>query len=168
MFGPAGLGLMAVAIMISTFGCNNGLILAGARVFYAMAKDRLFFSSVAKVHPRYHTPIHSLAVQGVWACLLTLSGTFSQLLDYIMFAVILFYILTMVGLFVLRSKRPEMERPYRAWGYPWVPILYLLLAGFLEVNLLIYKPGYTWPGLIIVLLGVPVYFLWNRFARRAS
>ncbi|OFW10730.1 MAG: amino acid transporter [Acidobacteria bacterium RIFCSPLOWO2_12_FULL_59_11] len=163
MLGSAGLGLMAVAIMISTFGCNNGLILAGARVYYAMARDKLFFSSVARVNPRYHTPIISLVVQGVWACLLTLSGTYSQLLDYIIFAVLLFYMLTMVGLFVLRSKRPEMERPYRAWGYPWVPILYLGLAGFLEVNLLLYKPGYTWPGLIIVLLGVPAYFLWNRF-----
>ncbi|MBI4459544.1 MAG: amino acid permease [Acidobacteria bacterium] len=164
MFGPAGQGLMALAIMISTFGCNNGLILAGARVYYAMARDGLFFSAVARVHPRYHAPVVSLAVQGVWACLLTLTGTFSQLLDYIMFAVILFYILTMVGLFALRSRRPHMERPYRAWGYPWVPVFYLVIAVFLEINLLFFRPGYTWPGLIIVLLGVPVFYLWRRFA----
>lgn len=164
MVGPAGLGLMALAIVIATFGCNNGLILSGARVYYAMARDKLFFSSVATVHPKYRTPVISLLVQGVWASLLTLSGTYSQLLDYIIFAVLLFYILTLGGLFLLRVQRPQMERPYRAWGYPFVPVLYLVMAGFIEWNLLIYKPGYSWPGLIIVLLGVPVYFLWRRFS----
>ncbi|MBI4442950.1 MAG: amino acid permease [Acidobacteria bacterium] len=163
IFGPVGNVLMAAAIMIATFGCNNGLILAGARVYFAMARDRLFFRAVARVHPTYRTPVISLIVQGIWSCLLTLSGTYSQLLDYIIFAVLLFYMLTIGTLFVFRHKRPEMERPYRSWGYPVLPILYLLLAGFFEVNLLIYKPGYTWPGLIIVLLGVPVYYLWRRF-----
>ena len=164
IFGPQGVGLMALFIMISVFGCNNGLILSGARVYYAMARDNLFFSPVGRVHPRYRTPVVSLLVQGVWASVLTLSGTYSQLLDYIIFAVLLFYMLTIAGLFVLRRKRPEMERPYRAWGYPVLPILYLVLAGFIEANLLIYKPEYTWPGLIIVLLGLPVYYLWKSFS----
>ena len=164
IFGPLGTVLMAAAIMISTFGCNNGLILAGARVYFAMARDRLFFRAVARVHPTYRTPVISLIVQGIWSCLLTLSGTYSQLLDYIIFAVLLFYMLTIGTLFVFRHKRPEMERSYRSWGYPVLPILYLLMAGFFEVNLLIYKPEYTWPGLMIVLLGVPVYYLWRRSA----
>ncbi len=164
MIGRGGERLMAFAIMVSTFGCMNGLILAGARVYYAMARDGLFFRQVAEIHPHYHTPAVSLAVQCAWACLLTLSGTYSDLLDYVIFAVLLFYILTIWGLFVLRRTRPEMPRPYRAIGYPWAPALYILLAAFIEVMLLIYKPGYTWPGLIIVLLGVPVYHLWRRRA----
>ena len=162
IFGSAGLWLMALAIMISTFGCNNGLILTGARVYYAMAKDKLFFSPVARVHPRFHTPVISLSVQGVWCCLLTLSGTYSQLLDYIIFAALLFYMLTIGALFVLRRKYPGKERPFGAAGYPWLQLAYLVTVGYLEVVLLIYKPGYTWPGLIIVLLGLPVYFLWRH------
>lgn len=165
IFGSAGLWLMAVAIMISTFGCNNGLILGGARVIYAMARHRLFFSRVARVHHRYHTPAVALVVMGVWSCLLTLSGTYSQLLDYIMFASLLFYILTLGALFVLRHKRPDIERPHRAWGYPWLPLLYIVVVGFIEIEILIHKPQYTWPGLIIVLLGVPVYYLWKRQTR---
>lgn len=162
MFGAAGAGLMAGAILISTFGCNNGLILAGARVYYAMAKDGLFFRSVAKLHPRYKTPAASLAVQAVWTCLLCLSGTYGQLLDYIIFAVLLFYILTIVGLFALRRSRPDAARPYRAVGYPVLPAIYILLAVFVDIVLLRYKPQYTWPGLVIVLLGIPVYYLWHR------
>jgi APA family basic amino acid/polyamine antiporter len=162
MLGGNAERLMAAAIMVSTFGCMNGLILAGARVYYAMARDGLFFRRVADVHPRYHSPVASLWVQCVWASLLTLSGTYNDLLDYVIFAVVLFYILTIVGLFVLRRTRPEMERPYRAVAYPWAPALYIVVATFIEVMLLIYKPGYTWPGLIIVLMGVPVYYLWRR------
>ncbi len=162
MFGPLGAALMAIAILISTFGCNNGLILAGARVYYAMAKDGLFFRSVGSVHPRFHTPVVSLVVQCIWTSVLCLSGTYGQLLDYIVFAVLVFYILTIAGLFVLRVKRPQAERPYRAFGYPVLPALYILMALFIDVVLLRYKPQYTWPGLIIVLLGVPVYFLWSR------
>jgi APA family basic amino acid/polyamine antiporter len=165
MLGGNAQRLMALAIMISTFGCMNGLILAGARVYFAMARDGLFFPRVGEIHPRYRTPAVSLGVQCVWACLLTLSGTYSDLLDYVIFAVLLFYILTIAGLFVLRRTRPEMERPYRALGYPWAPALYILAAGFIEGMLLVYKPGYTWPGLIIVMLGVPVFHLWRR--RRA-
>ncbi|MGH9670645.1 MAG: APC family permease, partial [Terriglobales bacterium] len=164
MFGTAGAALMAVAILLSTFGCNNGLILSGARVYYAMARDRLFFRSAGKLHPKYKTPAMSLAVQAVWTCVLCLSGTYNQLLDYIIFAVLVFYILTIVALFVLRYTEPNAERPYRAVGYPVLPAIYILMALFIDVVLLRYKPQYTWPGLIIVLLGIPVYFLWSRGA----
>ncbi|HEY2360708.1 MAG TPA: amino acid permease [Candidatus Angelobacter sp.] len=162
MFGSAGAGLMAIAILISTFGCCNGLILSGARVYYAMAKDGLFFKSTGKVHPKYLTPKNALIVQGIWTCILCLSGTYGQLLDYIIFAVLVFYILTIGGLFVLRRTRPEAERPYRAIGYPVLPAIYIVMALFIDIVLLRYKPQYTWPGLIIVLLGIPVYFVWSR------
>ena len=162
IFGTGGARIMAFAILISTFGCNNGLILAGARVYYAMAKDGLFFRSAAKLHPKYHTPVHSLAMQCAWTCILCISGSYGQLLDYIIFAVLVFYILTIAGLFVLRVKRPDEPRPYRAIGYPVLPAMYILIATFIDVVLLRYKPQYTWPGLIIVLLGIPVYFLWSK------
>jgi APA family basic amino acid/polyamine antiporter len=162
IFGPVAVQLMAAAIMISTFGCANGIILAGARVYYAMAVDGLFFRKAGTLDPVHHTPSFSLMIQCAWAVLLTLSGSYSDLLDYVIFAVLLFYILTIAGLFVLRRKRPDMERPYRTFGYPVLPALYIGAAGFIEILLLLYKPNYTWPGLIIVLLGVPVYFLWHR------
>ncbi|MGH9671603.1 MAG: APC family permease [Bryobacteraceae bacterium] len=161
ILGDGAVRMMAAAIMISTFGCMNGLILAGARVYYAMALDKLFFRRAAVLHPRRHTPVASLALQCVWAALLTLSGTYGDLLDYVIFAVLLFYILTIAGIFVLRVKRPEMERPYRAIGYPVLPALYISAAVVIEILLLLYKPNYTWPGLIIVLLGVPVFYLWR-------
>src|ERR1700735_1733008 len=161
MFGAAGGLLMAAAILISSFGCNNGLILSGARVYYAMAKDGLFFRSVARLHPTYKTPAVSLMVQMVWACLLCISGSYGQLLDYIIFAVLVFYVLTIFGLFVLRRTHPDAERPYRAFGYPVLPAIYIAMALFIDVVLLRYKPQYTWPGLFIVLLGIPVYFLWR-------
>jgi APA family basic amino acid/polyamine antiporter len=163
-FGASGAALMAVAIMISTFGCNNGLILAGARIYYAMARDDLFFRRAGTVNAR-HAPAFALIVQCVWASLLCLSGTYGQLLDFLIFAVLIFYILTIAGLFVLRASRPDLPRPYRAFGYPVLPALYLVMALFIEVQLLRYKPQYTWPGLIIVLLGVPVYFVWRRAER---
>ena len=162
IFGPAGAGIMAIAIMISCFGCDNGLILAGARVYYAMARDRLFFRRAGELHPRYRTPAHSLFMQCIWTCVLCISGSYGQLLDYIIFAVLVFYILTIAGLFVLRVKRPNEPRPYRAIGYPVLPAVYILMAVFIDVVLLRYKPQYTWPGLIIVLLGIPVYFVWSR------
>jgi basic amino acid/polyamine antiporter, APA family len=157
-----GQGLMAIAIMISSFGCNNGLILSGARVYYAMAKDGLFFRSVAKLHPTYKTPYISLMVQMVWTCILCISGSYGQLLDYIVFAVLVFYILTIAGVFILRRKHPDAVRPYRAIGYPVLPAIYIVMALFIDVVLLRYKPQYTWPGLMIVLLGIPVYYLWER------
>jgi APA family basic amino acid/polyamine antiporter len=162
ILGPAAVQVMAAAIMVSTFGCLNGMILAGARVYYAMALDGLFFRQVGVLDPRHHTPVRSLAVQCVWASLLTLTGRYADLLDYVIFAVLLFYMLTIAGLVVLRRTRPEMERPYRAWGYPALPLLYIVAAGLIETLLLLYKPAYTWPGLIIVLLGIPVYFAWRK------
>lgn len=165
MFGAAGASLMAIAILLSTFGCNNGLILSGARCYYAMAKDGLFFKPVGRLHPKYKTPHISLAVQAIWACVLCLSGSYGQLLDYTMFSVMVFYILTLLGLFVLRHTQPDAPRPYKAFGYPVLPAIYILMAVFIDVVWLRYKPQYTWPGLMIVLLGIPVYFWWSRSAR---
>ncbi len=162
LMGSGGLTFINVAILISTFGCTNGLILAGARVYYAMARDGLFFKRVGEVSPRSHTPVFSLIVQAVWACLLVLSGTYNNLLDYVIFAALLFYVLTVTGLFILRKKRPEMERPYKAFGYPVLPAVYVLLAALVMVDLLVVKPRFTWPGLMIVVTGVPVFFLWKK------
>ncbi len=166
IFHSGGAQLMAAAILISTFGCANGLSLAGARVYYAMSQDGLFFKSVGKLHPRYKTPAAGLFVQACWATLLCLSGSYSQLLDYIIFAVLVFYILTILGLFVLRVKRPEAPRPYKALGYPVLPALYIVMATWICVVLLRYKPQYTWPGLVLVLLGIPVYLFWSRRSAR--
>jgi basic amino acid/polyamine antiporter, APA family len=168
MFGSTGGLLMAAAIIISAFGCDNGLLLSGARVYYSMAKDGLFFRKVARLHPTYKTPAVSLMVQMVWTCVLCISGSYNQLLEYIVFAVLVFYILTIVGLFVLRRARPDAERPYRAVGYPVLPAIYIVMALFIDVVLLRYKPQYTWPGLIVVLLGIPVYFVWSRSSARKT
>ncbi|HEV3198110.1 MAG TPA: amino acid permease [Bryobacteraceae bacterium] len=161
MLGPVAVQVMAAAIMISTFGCVNGLVLSGARVYYAMAKDKLFFRRAGELDPVCHAPVFSLGVQCIWAVLLTLSGSYNDLLDYVIFAVLLFYILTIAGLFVLRRTQPNLDRPYKAFGYPVLPAAYMAAAGLIEVLLLMYKPNYTWPGLIIVLLGLPVYFFWR-------
>jgi APA family basic amino acid/polyamine antiporter len=166
MLGEPGLYVMAAAILISTFGCINGLILAGARVYYAMARDGLFFEAAGRISPKTHVPTWALVAQGIWTALLTLTGSYGQLLDYVIFAALLFYVLTMVALFSLRRKRPDMERPYKAFGYPVIPALYMLSAGGIALILLVAKPEYTFAGLFIVLLGVPVYYLWNR--RRAT
>lgn len=163
IFGEPAAIIMALMIMVSTFGCNNGLILAGPRVFYAMAKDKLFFKSTGMLNSK-SVPANALIFQGIWASLLCLSGTYSQLLDYVVFAVLIFYILTIVGIFILRKKEPDVARPYKAFGYPLLPILYIFLAASVALILLLYKPEYTWPGLIIVLLGIPVYFVWKKFA----
>jgi APA family basic amino acid/polyamine antiporter len=140
------------------------MLLAGARVYYAMSRDGLFFKSVGKLSGRSNTPVNSLWVQWAWTCLLCLSGSYGQLLDYVIFAVLLFYILTIVGLFVLRRTQPETPRPYKAFGYPLLPALYIVMATWICVVLLRYKPQYTWPGLVLVLLGVPVYLFWKRSA----
>ncbi len=162
VFGAAGAKLMAAAILISTFGCMNGLLMAGARVYYAMSRDGLFFKSVGKLSAKSNAPVNSLWVQWAWTCLLCVSGSYGQLLDYVIFAVLVFYILTIVGLFVLRRTRPDAVRPYRAVGYPVLPAVYIVMAAWICVVLLRYKPQYTWPGLILVLLGVPVYLVWKR------
>jgi len=163
VFGAAGAKIMAGLILISAFGCANGLLMSGARVYYAMSRDGLFFKSVGKLSTRSNAPVNSLWVQWAWACLLCLSGSYGQLLDYVIFAVLIFYILTIGGLFVLRRTRPDAVRPYKAIGYPVLPAVYIVMAAWICVVLLRYKPQYTWPGLVIVLLGVPVYLVWKRF-----
>ncbi len=168
MFGPIAVQLMAAAIMVSTFGCVNGLILSGARVYYTMAQDGLFFRKAGDLDKGTHAPVFALAIQCAWAVLLTLSGQYNDLLDYVIFAVLLFYILTIAGLFVLRRTRPDMERPYRAVGYPVLPAIYIAAGLTIEVLLLIYKPNYTFPGLAIVLLGIPVFYLWRNVAPAPS
>ncbi|MBK8061812.1 MAG: amino acid permease [Gemmatimonadetes bacterium] len=170
VFGPNGTTLMAIAILISTFGCNNGLILAGARVYWAMARDGLFFQRAGSLNAR-GVPAYALIVQSIWISLLCLTGTYGQLLDYVIFAALVFYCLTTIGLFILRRTRPTAERPYRAVGYPVLPGLYVLLAGGLAIVLLIADKtrAQAVAGLAIVLLGIPVYFLWRSAgAPRAS
>ena len=177
IFGGAGATIMAVAIMISTFGCNNGLILAGARAYWAMANDGLFFKSSGELNRR-HVPAWGLVIQGIWAALLVLPRTikgvdaatgqtqygslYNDLLTYVISAALIFYILTIAGLFVLRAKRPDAELPYKAFGYPVIPALYIIGAAVILVVLFIYQTATTWPGLVIIATGVPVYFLWRR------
>jgi APA family basic amino acid/polyamine antiporter len=163
-WGPS---LMALAIMVSTFGCVNGMVLMGARLYYAMARDRLFFASVGELNRR-GVPGMGLVLQGLWSVLLIFSGTYNQLLDFVMFAALLFYVLTVIGLFVLRRKRPEADRPYRAFGYPTVPALYVFLCAFIMLDLLVVKPVWAWAGLGIVVTGIPVYFLWRLNSRRVA
>jgi APA family basic amino acid/polyamine antiporter len=164
MFGTPGLYIMAIAIMISTFGCNNGLILSGARVYYAMARDNLFFKSAANLHPTYKTPALALIVQAIWTCVLCLSGTYGQLLNFVIFAAVVFYTVTAIGIFRLRQKRPDIPRPVKAPGYPYLPALYVVLTGLIAVDLLVQDSTrtYAFLGLILVLLGVPVYFGWRK------
>jgi APA family basic amino acid/polyamine antiporter len=182
IFPGAGATIMAVAIMISTFGCNNGLILAGARAYYAMARDGLFFRRVGELN-KNHVPAWGLIIQGIWAAVLVLPRTvktdaagkvtgygnlYGNLLDYVISAALIFYILTIIGLFVLRRKRPDAERPYKAFGYPIIPALYIIGASVILVVLFIYQTATTWPGLIIVLTGVPIYFLWRKSDNQPS
>ena len=174
IFPGLGATIMAVAIMISTFGCNNGLILAGARAYYAMARDGLFFKGAGELNPA-KVPAWGLVLQGVWAVVLVLPRTFnpttgaygnlySNLLDYVISAALIFYILTIAGIFRLRSTRPDAPRPYKAFGYPFVPALYIVGATSVLLVLFAYRTATTWPGLVIVLLGVPVYFVWHKRA----
>jgi APA family basic amino acid/polyamine antiporter len=164
VFGDYAAIIMAVFVMVSTFGCNHGLILAGPRVYYAMARDGLFFKKVGEINKK-GVPGFAIAIQGVWAVLLCLSGTYSDLLDYVIFAVLIFFALTIFAIFILRVKKPDIPRPYKALGYPLIPAIYILTTSFIMVILLIYKPNYTFPGLIIVILGIPVYYVWKRFSR---
>jgi APA family basic amino acid/polyamine antiporter len=158
MFGDIGTYVIAVMIMISTFGCNNGLILAGARVYYSMAKDELFFKRAGALN-KHSVPSWALWAQCVVASLLCLSGKYGDLLDMISFVVVIFYVLTIYGIFILRKKMPDAERPYKAFGYPLLPAIYILMGLAFCVLLIIYKQGYTWPGLIIAALGIPIYFI---------
>ncbi len=160
IFGATGTVIMAVLIMISTFGCNNGIILSSVRVYQEMAKDELFFSKM-KANNKFGVPGFALWIQFIWASLLCLSGKYGDLLDYVMFAVMLFYILTIAGIFILRKKQPDAERPYKAWGFPVVPIIYIVLAVLFCINLIYSKPQNSLPGLGIVLLGIPIFFYWQ-------
>jgi len=158
IFGDMGTYVIAVMIMISTFGCNNGLILAGARVYYTMAKDGLFFKKTGELN-KNNVPEFALWIQCIVASILCLSGKYGDLLDMISFVVVMFYALTILGIFILRKNRPDAERPYKAFGYPLLPAIYILMAIAFCVLLIIYKPAFTWPGLIIVLAGIPIYFM---------
>jgi basic amino acid/polyamine antiporter, APA family len=159
--------LMAVVVVISTFGCNNGIVLSGARVTYAMAKDRLFFKKTGELN-QAGVPAFALWIQAGWSMLLCLTGTYSQLLDYVVFAALLFYILVIFSVFMLRKKHPEWERPYKAFGFPVFPVIYIIACLLIIVILLIYKPLFTWPGLGIVLSGVPVYYLWKNRQKKEN
>ncbi|MEY2812003.1 MAG: hypothetical protein RI991_998 [Bacteroidota bacterium] len=158
IFGAAGRSIIAILIMVSTFGCINGLVMAGARVYYTMAQDGLFFKKAASLNSNA-VPQWALWSQAVVACLLCLSGRYGELLDMVSFVVVIFYVLTIIGIFILRKKRPDIERPYKAFGYPFLPLLYVLMGLSFCVLLIMFKPEYTWPGLIITLLGVPLYFI---------
>lgn len=161
IFGNLGTVIMAVLVMISTFGCINGLVLAGARVFQTMAKDGLFFRSATE-NNRFDVPEKSLWMQGIWACVLALSGQYGDLLDMISFVIVLFYMITVFGVIYLRIKKPEIERPYKTWLYPLTPVLYLIIGTAFCVLLIWFKPQYTWPGFLLILLGLPVYWFINR------
>ncbi|TGE28905.1 APC family permease [Hymenobacter metallicola] len=163
VLGSAGAVVMAVLIMLSTFGANNGIILSGARAYYAMAKDGLFFPGLARLNAA-GVPARALWAQCLWACLLCLSGSYGQLLNYVMFSVILFYVITIIGIFVLRRTRPEAPRPYRAWGYPVLPLIYIVLASVFCVILLVAEDTalFSRRGLMLVALGVPVFFLFGK------
>lgn len=161
IFGSNGTAIIALLIMVATFGCNNGLILAGARVYYSMAKDGLFFKKTAKLN-QHAVPAYALWIQFVMASILCLSGQYGDLLDMITFIAVLFYVLTIIGIYILRVKKPDLERPYKAIGYPVLPAIYIVLGLSFCVLLIIYKPYFTWPGLIIALIGIPLYYLNKR------
>ncbi len=158
IFGSAGTTIIAVMIMISTFGCNNGLILSGARVYYTMAQDGMFLKAAQQLNKK-GVPAKALWMQAIWASLLCLSGKYGDLLDFIIFTVLLFYILTIAGIFILRKKQPQLERPYKAFGYPFIPFIYLLLASSSCIILLITKTTFAGGGLLIVLIGLPIYYI---------
>jgi APA family basic amino acid/polyamine antiporter len=157
IFGNIGTVIIALMIMVSTFGCNNGLILAGARVYYTMAKDGLFFKQAGQLN-KFAVPQQSLWVQCILASLWCLSGKYGDLLDMVSFVVVLFYMLTIVGIFILRKKRPDLPRPYKAFGYPILPLIYIVMGVTFCSLLIYYKPAFTWPGLIITLIGIPIYY----------
>ena len=167
IFGNNGAKIIALLIMVSTFGCNNGLILSGARVYYTMAKDGLFLPAAKKLNNK-GVPAQALWMQCFWASMLCLSGRYGDLLDFIIFTVLIFYILTIGGIFKLRRTAPDHPRPYKAFGYPFIPALYIGLASFICIVLLKFKPTYTWPGLIIVLCGLPIYYLLQKMIKKEN
>lgn len=167
IFGSSGTIIIAVMIMISTFGCNNGLILAGARVYYTMANDQLFFRQAGRLNKNI-VPEWALWIQCAMACALCLSGRYGDLLDMVSFIVVIFYMLTIAGIFILRRKFPDADRPYKAFGYPVLPVIYILMGISFCTLLIVYKPQFTWPGLVIALIGIPLYYLAVRNSRKAG
>jgi APA family basic amino acid/polyamine antiporter len=167
MTGSYSVIIMAIVVVISTFGCNNGIILSGARVYYAMARDGIFFKSIGKLNKK-KVPAQALILQCIWSCMLCLSGTYSQLLDYVMFAVLIFFILTIGAIFILRRKKPEIHRPYKTPGYPYLPIIYIIIMMIILWILIIDNPQYTGPGLLIIIMGIPVYYYWKSKEKRTS
>jgi APA family basic amino acid/polyamine antiporter len=158
IFGNVGTVIIALMIMVSTFGCNNGLILAGARVYYTMAKDGLFFKKTGELN-KFSVPEFGLWIQCIVASILCLSGKYGDLLDMISFVVVIFYVLTLIGIYILRAKRPDAERPYKAFGYPVLPAIYILMGLAFCTLLIVYKGQYAYGGLVIVLIGIPIYYL---------
>jgi APA family basic amino acid/polyamine antiporter len=158
IFGSSGTVIIAIMIMVATFGCNNGLVLAGARVYYTMAKDQLFFKKAGTLNKNI-VPEWALWIQCALACILCLSGRYGDLLDMVSFMVVIFYVLTIAGIFILRKKYPDAERPYKAFGYPVLPIIYMIMGVSFCILLIIFKPQFTWPGLIITLIGIPLYYI---------
>ena len=162
LFGSTSAGLLSAAVLISVFGALNGAVFVGPRVYYAMAKDGLFFKKVSEVHPRFGTPGFSIIVQTIWTCILTVSGTFEQLFTFVVFMTVLFYILTAASVFTLRKKYPDLPRPYKTWGYPVIPIVFIVTSLGILVNTLIGRPVESLIGLVITLIGIPVYYVWKK------
>jgi len=162
LFGPASAGLLSAAVLISVFGALNGAIFVGARVYYAVARDKLFFQKIATVHPRYRTPAFAILIQAVWSCILTVSGTFEQLFTFVVFVTVMFYIATVASVFTLRKKYPDLPRPYKTWGYPVIPIIFIIVSSGILLNTLIVKPVESLTGLGFTLIGIPVYYYWKK------
>lgn len=165
LLGPFGASAIACAVMIATFGANNGFVFTGARIYYAMAKEGLFFKSLGKIHPVYGTPIASLAGQGVWSSLLVLTGSYDQLTTYVVFVSWIFYAMSCIAVFILRKRKPGLARPYKTWGYPWTPGLFILFATFLVANTILENPDDSLIGTAMIVLGIPAYFYWSKKKR---
>jgi APA family basic amino acid/polyamine antiporter len=162
LFGPVGGRIISVAVLVSIFGCISATILYAARIYLPMAEDGVFFQSLARIHPRYRTPAACLVAQGAWSIILTCSGSYEQLYTYVVFAVVLFHAATGMAVFVLRRTQPDTPRPYRTWGYPWVPAVFVLSSMILVTNTLMEKPVESLVGVVLLLLGIPAYIFWQR------
>jgi APA family basic amino acid/polyamine antiporter len=166
ILGPAGASFIAIAVILSTFGANNGYIFTGARIYYAMAKEGVFFKSLSSIHPNYKTPIPSLLAQGVWASFLVLTGTYEELFTYVIFASWVFYGMSCVGVFLLRKRWPTAPRPYKTWGYPYTPILFIIFSVYIFISAVLENPRDSLIGTIMIVSGIPAYFVWRRRRRR--
>jgi APA family basic amino acid/polyamine antiporter len=165
LFGGTAASLISAAVLVSTFGALNGAIFVGPRVYYAMARDKLFFQNVGQVHPRFRTPAFAILVQAAWACLLALTGTYEQLFTYVVFVSLIFWIAATASVFVLRVRQPDLPRPYKTWGYPMVPLVFIVATSAILLNTLVARPVESLAGLAITLCGVPVYYYWRKLGR---